>query len=90
MTYWFRGRWTNTSTNRTISGIEAIPNLKVFRPADINETLECWEAALNNISGPSALVLSRQKLPYITSNFSEKTIVLKELIQLKLHLTIIN
>ncbi len=60
-----------------LAGLRAIPNLKVFRPADINETLECWEAALNNISGPSALVLSRQKLPYITSNFSEKNNCLK-------------
>ena len=60
-----------------LAGLRAIPNLKVFRPADINETLECWEAALNNVSGPSALVLSRQKLPYITSNFSEKNNCLK-------------
>ncbi len=53
-----------------LAGLRAIPNLKVFRPADMNETLECWEAALNNDKGPSAIVLSRQKLPYINSNFS--------------------
>ena len=54
-----------------LSGLRSIPNLKVFRPADINETLECWEAALNNEKGPSALILSRQKLNYI-SKFPQK------------------
>ena len=29
-----------------LAGLRAIPNLNVFRPADINETLECWEIAL--------------------------------------------
>ena len=28
--------------------LRAIPNLNVFRPADINETLECWEIALKS------------------------------------------
>ena len=50
-----------------LSGLRSIPNLKVFRPADINETLESWEAALNNDEGPSALILSRQKLNYISA-----------------------
>ncbi len=54
-----------------LSSLRAIPNLNVFRPADINETLECWEASLNNEKGPSAIVLSRQKLNYI-SKISDK------------------
>ena len=54
-----------------LAGLRAIPNLKVFRPADINETLECWQIALKTLDGPSAIVLSRQKLPYISNNFSE-------------------
>ena len=29
-----------------LTALRAIPNLNVFRPADINETLECWEIAL--------------------------------------------
>tara|TARA_Y100000591_G_scaffold82727_1_gene69703 strand:+ start:548 stop:2530 length:1983 start_codon:yes stop_codon:yes gene_type:complete len=49
-----------------LSGLRAIPNLNVFRPADMNETLECWEASLNNDKGPSVIVLSRQKLNYIS------------------------
>jgi transketolase len=48
-----------------LAGLRAIPNLNVFRPADINETLECWEIALKNDKTPSAIALSRQKIPYI-------------------------
>jgi len=50
--------------------LRAIPNLNVFRPADINETLECWEIALKSKSNPSAIVLSRQKLPYVSEHKS--------------------
>ncbi len=55
-----------------LSGLRAIPNLNVFRPADINETLECWEIALKSKNNPSALALSRQKLPYVNKQLSEK------------------
>ena len=55
-----------------LASLRAIPNLNVFRPADINETLECWEASLNNDKGPSAIVLSRQKLNYISKIPSKK------------------
>ena len=48
-----------------LAGLRAIPNLKVFRPADINETLECWEIALKSDDSPSVIALSRQKVPYI-------------------------
>lgn len=48
-----------------LAGLRAIPNLNVFRPADINETLECWEIALKSQNTPSAIALSRQKVPYI-------------------------
>ncbi len=48
-----------------LTGLRSIPNLNVFRPADINETLECWEIALKSSGTPSAIALSRQKVPYI-------------------------
>ena len=54
-----------------LSGLRAIPNLNVFRPADINETLECWEVALKSKNTPSVIVLSRQKLPYINQENSK-------------------
>ena len=55
-----------------LSSLRSIPNLKVYRPADINETLECWELSLNSSENPSAIALSRQKLPYINKEFSEE------------------
>ena len=54
-----------------LAGLRAIPNLNVFRPADINETLECWEIALKSCNTPSAIALSRQKVPYINPNNSK-------------------
>ena len=54
-----------------LAGLRAIPNLNVFRPADINETFECWEIALKSKNNPSAIILSRQKLPYITNEIAK-------------------
>ena len=55
-----------------LAGLRAIPNLNVFRPADINETLECWEIALKSKNTPSVIALSRQKVPYINPGNSKK------------------
>ena len=55
-----------------LAGLRAIPNLNVFRPADINETLECWEIALKSSNTPSAIALSRQKVPYINPKNSKE------------------
>ena len=46
-----------------LASLRAMPNMKVFRPADAVETAECWLAALCNEDGPSTLALSRQNLP---------------------------
>jgi transketolase len=46
-----------------IASLRAIPGLWVIRPADANETVEAWKAALARTDGPSALILSRQPLP---------------------------
>jgi len=48
--------------------LRATPNLAVFRPADIVETAEAWELALENADGPSLLVLSRQALPMLRAH----------------------
>jgi transketolase len=45
------------------AALRAIPNLRVYRPADARETLEAWAEALRCRSGPSALLLTRQKVP---------------------------
>ncbi len=53
-----------------LAGLRAIPNLNVFRPADINEALECWEIAVKNKNTPSVIALSRQKVAYVNQNNS--------------------
>ena len=55
-----------------LAHLRAIPNLNVFRPADIIETLECWEIALKSITNPSVIALSRQKLPFVTEVLTNK------------------
>jgi transketolase len=42
--------------------LRAMPNLRVFRPADTVETAECWQLALEKTTGPTILALSRQAL----------------------------
>ena len=44
-----------------LSQFRAMPNFYTFRPADGNENVLCWQAALN-LDAPSAFVLSRQGL----------------------------
>ncbi len=48
-----------------LSALRLIPNLRVYRPADGPETALAWAAALRNSAGPTALILSRQKLPIL-------------------------
>lgn len=45
--------------------LRSIPNLKVIRPADANETAQAWKVAIEHNEGPVALVLSRQGLQVI-------------------------
>jgi transketolase len=46
-----------------LAALRAIPNLLVFRPCDVVETVECWELALQARTSPSVLALTRQNLP---------------------------
>ncbi len=47
------------------ASLRLIPNLDVWRPADTAETVVAWTMALGNVGRPSALLLSRQALPYL-------------------------
>ena len=47
------------------ASLRLIPNLDVWRPADTAETVVAWTLALGNPTRPSALLLSRQNLPYL-------------------------
>jgi len=55
-----------------LSGLRAIPNLNVFRPADRIETIECWEHALKSSKTPSVLSLTRQNLNPVRKTSSNK------------------
>ena len=46
------------------ASLRLIPNLDVWRPADTAETVAAWTMALAHANRPSALLLSRQALPY--------------------------
>ena len=48
-----------------LAGLRAIPNLKVIRPADGNETRVAWKVALESKNTPTALVLTRQDIEVI-------------------------
>lgn len=37
-------------------------SVRVFRPADVNETTICWQMAVENMETPTALILSRQNV----------------------------
>ncbi|OJU28919.1 MAG: transketolase [Nitrobacter sp. 62-13] len=45
-----------------LASLRAMPNMRVFRPADAVETAECWQLALERKHGPTVLALSRQNL----------------------------
>jgi transketolase len=45
--------------------LRLIPNLNVYRPADVIETAECWALSLETTHSPSVLALSRQNLPQL-------------------------
>jgi transketolase len=45
-----------------LAALRAMPNMRVFRPADAVETAECWHLALEHTTGPTVLALSRQNL----------------------------
>jgi len=47
------------------ASLRLIPNLDVWRPADTAETAVAWAVALQNQHKPTALLLSRQNLPYL-------------------------
>ncbi|MFM8666933.1 MAG: transketolase [Betaproteobacteria bacterium] len=50
------------------ASLRLIPGLDVWRPCDTTETAVAWTMALINRNRPSALLLSRQNLPYAPKN----------------------
>ncbi|HEX5777282.1 MAG TPA: transketolase [Xanthobacteraceae bacterium] len=57
-----------------LAALRAIPNMRVFRPADLTETAECWQCALEADGGPSVLALTRQNLPALRKRYVEENV----------------
>ncbi|MDO8533788.1 MAG: transketolase [Xanthobacteraceae bacterium] len=57
-----------------LAALRAIPNLYLLRPADLTETAECWQLALQHADGPSVLALTRQNLPAMRKRFVEENL----------------
>jgi transketolase len=55
-----------------IAALRTIPGLTVIRPADAVETARAWQTALKTNDGPTALLLSRQKLPILENSNANK------------------
>ncbi len=55
----------------TLASLRAIPNCKVLRPADAEETAVAWRLAMENTEGPTVLALSRQNLPVMAKDDPE-------------------
>ncbi|MGN8226864.1 transketolase-like TK C-terminal-containing protein [Gracilimonas sp. BCB1] len=49
-----------------LASLRAMPNTTILRPGDANETSYAWKAALENTTGPTLLVLTRQNLPTLS------------------------
>lgn len=47
-----------------VACLRMIPGLNVWRPCDTTETAVAWKAALDQVNGPTALILTRQPLPH--------------------------
>ena len=60
-----------------LAALRAIPNLKVFRPADGVETAECWELALKDTRRPSLIAFSRQDVPTLRTTHTAENLSAK-------------
>ena len=55
-----------------LTSLRSIPNLNVFRPADLIETFECWQLAIENKNSPSVIALTRQGTNPVRAKSSSK------------------
>ena len=52
------------------ASLRLMPNMEVWRPCDSVETAVAWAAALRRKNGPTALLLTRQNVPFVKRNSS--------------------
>jgi len=61
----------------TVASLRAMPNLNVFRPADVVETAEAWLIAATSENTPTVHCLSRQGLPCLRTNHTDANMTAK-------------
>jgi len=66
-----------------LMSLRVMPNLDVYRPADIVETAECWALSLEKANGPSLLALTRQNLPQLRLEATSENLCAKGAYRLK-------
>jgi len=66
-----------------LAALRAIPNLVVYRPADVVETAECWQLALHDQHHPSLLALTRQNLEQVRHGYSAENMCERGAYELK-------
>lgn len=60
-----------------LAAARAIPGLRVYRPADVVETAECWALALADKNHPSMLALTRQNLMTVRTTHTDENLCAK-------------
>src|SRR5665213_872783 len=68
LTHYSIGQGEDGTTHQPIehlASLRAMPGLTVIRPPDAGETVEAWRHAIMSAKGPTALILTRQKLPIL-------------------------
>jgi transketolase len=55
-----------------LASLRAMPGLRLIRPADANETAQAWRIHIDG-TGPTAIILSRQKLPVLEGTLERST-----------------
>merc|ERR1711907_737924 len=56
----------------TVSGLRVFPNMDVMRPADYDETAAAYAYSIERLTGPTALILTRQNVPQLDADVSTK------------------
>ncbi len=60
-----------------LAAMRCMPNLYVYRPADANEVVECWQLSIEKEDAPSMLVLTRQGVPNLRRKYEKDNLSAK-------------
>ncbi|WMY11771.1 transketolase [Paraburkholderia phenoliruptrix] len=60
-----------------LASLRAMPNMRVFRPADATEVAECWALATEDKRGPSSMIFARQAVSPVRTHFTKENLSAK-------------